>query len=185
MAIGPTPVPRIARRAKGRAAAAALAVAVGGLLLAACGSSNSAAPPTTSTTTTVATTGAQNLTVTPAVRTALLAAGAATHGLPVADFTGLVKGTTFYAYDSATGTYWAGAALTPIAGTSAAAQAAQVSVQDDGGYVLYTMPAGGSWTGYNDGLGEVPGSHCAIVTPTAVRKVWSWSLTTPCGGPPS
>jgi hypothetical protein len=154
---------------------AVLAAAAG---LAACGSgSGSAATTTTTTSTTPAT--VQNLTVTPAVRLALLAAAAAGHNLPVTDFTGLTKGDTYYAYDPAAQEYWAGAQLVP----SHSSQAAQVSVQDDGAYDLFTKVSGGPWTAYNDGLGTQPDVVCAIVVPSSVRIAWGWSLTTKCGGP--
>jgi hypothetical protein len=155
-----------------------LLVVLGGIAVSACGSSS---PPTTTTTTTSqAPAGAQNLTVTPTVRTQLLAAAAATHGLPVSDYVGLAKGLTYYAFDSADGLYWAGSALVP----SPASFEAQVGVQDDGGYNLFTRSANGQWVSYDDGLGTVPGSTCELVVPAVVREVWGWSLTTPCGGPP-
>jgi len=89
--------------------------------LAACGSGSSSptttttqhattttATPTTTTTaastTTTAASGAQNLPVTDALRTQLLAVGAALHNLPVSDYTGLEPGVTYYAYDAATKT---------------------------------------------------------------------------------
>ena len=156
------------------AATAGLVVAVA-LALAACGSSS---PSATSSTTTTTSPVAQKLAVTPALTADLLAAGAATHGLPTSDFTGLTSGDTYYAlYD---GKYWAGAQLVP----STSSQRAQVSVQDDGAYTLFTKAPGGAWVGYNDGLGGTTGSTCAIVVPSKVRAVWGWSLTTPCGAAP-
>jgi hypothetical protein len=154
---------------------------LGALTLGACGSTTSSSSSTTSSTTTSLAATVQNLTVTPAIKTALLVAGAKGHNLPVKDFTGLRVGKTFYAYDPASGLYWAGAQLVP----SPASMPAQVSVQDDGAYNLFTRTVSGSWIAYNDGLGTVPGSSCAIVTPHAVRVVWGWSTTTPCGGPPA
>jgi hypothetical protein len=148
-----------------------------GCTLAGCGGSSP--PPTTTTTTTSAPASVQNLTVTTAIKTALLAAGAASHQLPVSDYTGLTAGLTFYAYDPADGLYWAGAQLVP----SSSSQQAQVGAQDDGAYDLFTMVAGGPWTAYNDGLGNVPGSSCSISVPSAVRTVWGWSTSTPCGAP--
>jgi hypothetical protein len=150
--------------------------------LAGCGSSGSAATTTTTQPTTTTTSAAvQDLGVTPAVRQALLVAGAASHTLPVADFTGLVHGTTYYAYDPMDQEYWAGAALVP----SHSSMAAQVSVQDDGAYDVFTKTAGGAWTAYSDGLGTQPNAVCAIVVPSAVRQAWGWSLHTKCGGPPA
>lgn len=122
----------------------------------------------------------RNLAVTSTVRAQLLAAAAAVHELPVSDYVGLAPGRTYYAYDSADGLYWAGAGLVP----SPSSFQAQVGVQDDGGYNLFTRTAHGAWTAYDDGLGTVPGANCAVVVPAAVRETWGWSLTTPCGGPP-
>ena|ERR1019366_8221939 len=155
---------------------AVLVALAAGCTLAGCGSGSS--PPATTTTTT-APAAVKNLVATPAVKAALLAAGAASHRLPVSDYTGLAKGLTFYAYDPATGLYWAGAQLVP----SPSSQAAQVGVQDDGAYDLFTMRAGGHWTAYNDGLGTVPGSSCGAVVPLPVRTLWGWSTSAPCGGP--
>jgi hypothetical protein len=146
-----------------------------GCTLAGCGGSS---PPATTTTTTAAP-AVKNLVVTPATKAALLVAGAASHGLPVGDYTGLAKGLTFYAYDPATGIFWAGARLVP----SPHSQAAQIAAQDDGAYNLFTMQAGGPWRAFADGLGTVPHSSCGVVVPLPVRHVWGWSLSTPCGGP--
>jgi hypothetical protein len=159
--------PRTVTRA---AAAAGLALA-GSLALAACGSSSPSASSTTTTTTPVA----LKLTVTAPLNASLLVAGAKSHDLPTKDFTGLTTGKTYYAHFD--GKYWAGAQLVP----STKSQQAQVSVQDDGAYTLLTRTSGGTWVGYNDGLGGATGSTCAVVVPSQVRTVWAWSLTTPCG----
>jgi hypothetical protein len=148
---------------------------VGALALSACGGGGSS-PTTTTTTTSPA---VQNLTVTPAIRSALLKAGAASHSLPVRDYTGLTKGLTFYAFDPSDQTYWAGAQLIP----SKSSMEAEIGAQDDGAYDLFKMPVGSRWTAFNDGLGTVPHSTCSADTPRAIRIVWGWSLTTPCGGP--
>ena len=77
--------------------------------------------------------------------------------------------------------YWAGAQLIP----STSSMAAQVGVQDDGAYDLFTMYVARRHVDvYKDGLGTIRGTHCAIVVPTIVRVTWHWSTTTPCGGPP-
>jgi hypothetical protein len=109
--------------------------------------------------------------VTPSVRASLLAAGAASHQLPVSDYTGLAAGTTYYAYDPTTYTYYAAAGID----ASPNSLAAQVGDQDDGGYLLFTETNGAtSWKVYNDGLGGAEGSVCPITIPTAVLDVWSW-----------
>jgi hypothetical protein len=119
----------------------------------------------------------RTLPVTPGLEAALLRAGAAAHRLPVADFTGLATGLTYYAYDQ--GEYWAAARLVP----RTTSRAAQVSVQDDGGYDVFTRFVLHGWTAYDDGLGTIAGTRCAVVVPTAVRIAWHWSPYTPCGGP--
>ena len=104
----------------------ASAVFAGVLSLAAC--SSAASQPTAASTTPVATsssadgsappssasagpspspTGVQNLVLTDAIRAQLVAAGAALNGLPASDYTGLVKGESYYGFDPATSTYWA------------------------------------------------------------------------------
>ena len=116
---------------------------------------------------------AKNLVVTPAVRASLLATGAASHRLPVKDYVGLTKGETYYAYDGANKTYYAGAGLDP----SPSSMAAQVGAQDDGAYYLFTRAAGASkWKIYDDGLGGADGAKCPITLPSAVRAVWGWTL---------
>jgi hypothetical protein len=162
-----------------RGALGAVLLVSGGLALAGCGSSGPSATSSTTSTTNAAALSVRNLPVSSSVRAGLLTAAAAKHSLPASDFTGLTKGLTFYAYDPADGLYWAGAGLTP----KPSSQAAGVSVQDDGGYTLFTKSANGPWTAYLDGLGTVPGTVCVIKVPNAVRAVWGWSLHTPCGGP--
>jgi hypothetical protein len=132
--------------------------------------------PTPSTTTggTSTTAGAQNLVVTNALRTQLLQAGAASNGVPAADYTGLNHGRTFYAYDPATNTYWAGAQLIP----SSTSIKAQVSVQDDGAYLLFDRPAGGTWTVHSVGMTGVGGSTCPVAVPSGVLSVWGWKAGT-------
>jgi len=73
--------------------------------------------------------------VTAEIKSQLLQAGAALNSLPASAFTGLMSGLTYYAYDSATATYWAGAKLVP----SSSSLRAQVSVQDNGSYVLFRV----------------------------------------------
>jgi hypothetical protein len=167
----------------------ALAVAVAG-----CGSS--AGPATTTSTTPSSPSGATSgaastgaaatsaptsataaatadLAVTDAVRAQLVAAGAALNGVPAAEFVGLAPGRTFYAYDAASGTYWAGAQLVPGSSTQA-----QVSVQDDGAYVLFHRTSGGAWTAQDVGLAGVGGTPCPVAVPPAVLALWGWPAGT-------
>jgi hypothetical protein len=113
----------------------------------------------------------QNLAVTPAVRSKLIKAGAATHQLPAKDFTGLVPGLTYYAYDPATAAYWAGAGLVP----STSSEDAQISVQDDGSYLIFKRSSTGGWTGYNVGLAGIAGATCPVKPPKAITSIWHWS----------
>ena len=132
--------------------------------LAASGSSTAATTPTA----------VENLTVTDRIRAQLLAEGAALHKLPTADYTGLVKGETYYAYDPSSKTYWAGAGLVAKPG----ATQAQIGNQDDGAYLLFERAAGGSWKAYPAGI---PGSTqfiCMVKPPTQVDAVWGWAAGT-------
>jgi len=114
---------------------------------------------------------ARLLAVTPAVRQSLLAAGAALHHLPVKDYVGLAAGTTYFAFDPSTATYYAAAGLV----ASQSSLSAQVGTQDDGAYNLFVKRSGAAaWTVYNDGLGGVQGARCAIALPAAVLAVWHW-----------
>jgi hypothetical protein len=116
--------------------------------------------------------GAENLQVTSSVRTALVDAGATHYGLPSSAFTGLGQGTTYYAYDLSTSTYWAGASLVP----SPSSYQAGVVVQDDGAYLIFDRTAHGAWqardVGYSDTVGDCAAYHVTI--PAAVVAVWHW-----------
>jgi hypothetical protein len=85
--------------------------------------------------------GAENLPLTSAVRTALVDAGAKHYGLASSAFTGLGQGTTDYAYDLSTSTYWAGASLVP----NPRSYQAGVVVQDEGAYLIFDRAAHGAW----------------------------------------
>ena len=145
-------------------------------ILAACSSgSSSSLPPATSragSTASTTTAAVKNLVIGAGVRSQLVAAGAALHKLPTTDYTGLIAGETYYAYDPATRTYWAGAGL--VASKQLDPEA-QVGDQDDGAYLVFDRPAGGSWRAYDAGI---PGdSHftCSMTVPAAVLAVWHWT----------
>ena len=116
-------------------------------------------------------TGAENLVLTDAVRAQLVAAAAKLNGLPASAYLGLVQGESYYGFDPATNTYWAGAALKP----SPSSLRAQVSVQDDGGYFIFEEPAGGSWTASAVGMAGIGGSTCSVHIPPALVALWHWS----------
>jgi hypothetical protein len=130
----------------------------------------SAAPPA-SASATPSPTGPENLALTDQIRAQLVAAAASLNGLPASAYLGLVHGESYYGYDPATSTYWAGGALDP----SPSSQRAQVSVQDDGGYYIFEEPAGGSWTASSEGLAGIEGATCSVHIPPALVALWHWA----------
>lgn len=133
----------------------------------------SAAPPASASASpspSPSTTGAENLALTDPVRAQLVAAAARLNGLPASAYLGLVHGESYYGFDPATDTFWAGGALDP----SPSSQQAQVSVQDDGGYYIFEEPAGGSWTASAEGLAGIDGATCSVHIPPALVALWQW-----------
>jgi hypothetical protein len=109
--------------------------------------------------------------VTHRVRDQLVAAAAEVKDdVPVSGFRGLEPGQTYYAYDPATKTYWAGAALVPRQRSTAA----EVSVQDNGSYDLFRRDTAGSWKAYEVGLAGVGGTPCPVEPPRTVADLWGW-----------
>jgi hypothetical protein len=162
------------------------AVLVGAVSLSACSSSPSPpaaantvpAPGTSSATSAVppasanpSPTSAENLVLTDAIRAQLVAAAAKLNNLPASAYLGLVHGESYYGFDPATNTYWAGGALDP----SPSSQQAQVSVQDDGGYYIFEEPAGGSWTASSEGMAGIAGAKCSVAVPAALVALWHWA----------
>jgi hypothetical protein len=115
-------------------------------------------------------TGVENMVLTDAIRAQLVAAAAKLNGLPASAYVGLVHGQSYYGFDPATNTYWAGGALDP----SPSSQQAQVSVQDDGGYYVFQEPAGGSWTASSEGMAGIEGAVCSVHIPPALVALWHW-----------
>jgi hypothetical protein len=119
---------------------------------------------------------AQNLFLTGAVRSALVAAAASHYGLAASDFVGLGAPPgnypAYYAYDKAALTYWAAASLVP----KHSSYAAQVAVQDDGAYLIFQRTPPGAWrahnVGYTDTVGTCAAYHVSI--PAPVVAVWHW-----------
>ena len=140
------------------------------------GIATSAAPPASASPSPA---GAENLVLTDAIRAQLVAAAARLNGLPASAYLGLVHGESYYGFDPATHTYWAGAALVP----SPSSLRAQVSVQDDGGYYIFEKPAGGSWTASAEGMTGIEGAPCSVHLPPALVALWHWPLApvTPAG----
>jgi hypothetical protein len=112
-----------------------------------------------------------NLMLTAAIRAQLIAAAARLNGLPASAYLGLVHGKSYYGFDPASNTFWAGGALDP----SPSSQRAQVSVQDDGGYYIFEEPAGGSWTAAPEGMAGIAGTKCSVHIPPALVALWHWS----------
>ena len=158
------------------------AVLAGVVSLAACSGSSSqpATAPTTSPGVATSTappasasaspSGAENLVLTAAIRAQLVAAAAKLNGLPASAYLGLVHGDSYYGFDPATNTYWAGGALDP----SPSSERAQVSVQDEGGYYIFRKPAGGSWTASAEGMAGIEGAKCSVHIPPALVALWHW-----------
>jgi hypothetical protein len=113
----------------------------------------------------------KNLVVSNTIRGQLLAAGAALHKLPVSDYTGLVKGETYYAYDQATQEHWAGAGLV----ASKSSTQAQVGNQDDGAYLVFRQKGNGAWRAWDAGIPGGTNFSCAVKPPATVLAVWSWA----------
>jgi cytoskeletal protein RodZ len=169
-------------------------VAATGLLIAGCSSSSSSGQPSTTSstsassttssnghrsgTTTTTATGTVDLPVTDQIRSQLVAAGAAVNDIPVAQYSGLAPGLTYYAFDRSTGTYWAGARLVPAPSSDPSNPTrAQVASQDAGSYYVFSQTTGGKWTAY--AAGNVgPGTPCPVTVPPSVLAAWGW----PAGG---
>ena len=140
-------------------------------------SGGSSAPQPTGTATTASqsappATGASNLVLTQQVRQQLIHTYAHLEQLPDSAYTGLAKGTAYYAVDNTTGIHWAGASLVP----SQTSQTAQVSVQDDGGYLLFEQKPGGAWTVNDVGLqGQADAIPCPVTPPADVLSIWHWA----------
>jgi len=118
---------------------------------------------------------AANLPVTDALRTQLVAAGAALNNIAASEYTGLAPGLTYYALDTTTGTYWAAARLVPAPSANPSDPTrAQVASQDAGSYYLFEQPRGGGWTAYPDG-NSGPATPCPMPVPPGVLQVWGWA----------
>ena len=162
------------------------ALSIAAITLAACSSSSSsstttsppstAAPLLSTSTTTSSQASAKNLPITDAIRSELVAARAAQVGIPPATYLGLTAGSAYFALDTATNTYWAAAQMA-VPSTSAAPGTdiykAQVSSQDDGGYLVFSRPSGGTWTVSSVGMSGAM-SPCPVTIPASVVKVWGW-----------
>ena len=92
--------------------------------------------------------------------------------MPDSAYTGFAKGTSYYAIDNETGIHWAGGSLVP----SHSSIRAQISVQDDGSYVLFEQKPGEVWTTYDVGIESLPDSlPCPVTVPNDVTEIWHWA----------
>ncbi len=166
-----------------------VALLVVGLMTSSCGNSATDRNPTTTTTpSTSSPTGsspstsaasspsARNLPITDSIRAQLVAAGAGLNKIPVAEYTGLAPGLTYYALDEKTNVHWAAARLqpAPTANPSAPSQA-QIASQDAGSYYVFQQPPGSAWTAYAAG-NTGPNTPCPVTVPPEVLQVWGWPI---------
>ncbi len=115
-----------------------------------------------------------NVAVSAAIRAQLVTAGAALNNIPASEYSGLASGLTYYAFDPATDTYWAGARLDPAPSPNPSSPTqAQISSQDAGSYYLFQRPVSGSWKAYAAG-NTGPGTACPVVVPAAVLAAGGW-----------
>lgn len=128
---------------------------------------------------------AVNLTVSPLVRSDLLAAYVAyvhdtsagsDQPLTSADVSGPVAGSVYYAVIPSTGIHWALASFEP---TSAATEQQDVGFQDSGGSGLFEQKPGLGWVmiGHASGGGPWP---CQGQLDPALMKVWSMPINQGC-----
>jgi len=126
-----------------------------------------------------ASSGAKNLVVTSTVRTQLIAAFASAHHLPVAEVGGTFPGSVFYAYDSATETYWAEAFFSPARTDS---MRVADSFQDAGGDGIFSRSATGQWRFLSGGAPLICAQERDV--PRAVVAVWGLPQTSSsCSSP--
>jgi hypothetical protein len=160
-----------------------IVIVAAAMVMAACSSTSTSSSSTTATTamstTTKApatsTTAAQNFTLSATTSAELLKALAiACHASP-GDFSGFAPGTSYFAIDNATGTFWAAGQAVPTA--AAAGGNAGVCVQDQGSYwIFYNLLGTTTWVPERAGyVGPGSGGTCpAQVPPAAVTNAWGW-----------
>jgi hypothetical protein len=122
----------------------------------------------------------QNLTLTPAIRTALTAAYVTLNHLSRYDVVGMVPGRTFYARDAATGLHWAVAEFA-FAGPT-------VAEQDGGSIAIFRQLPNGAWGDVASAAlaayGNAAVPDCRTHVPSPVMSAWGWDTAIPtCGAP--
>lgn len=123
--------------------------------------------------TTSAATGVQNLVVTPSVRADLQATYVAFMHFPPSDIAGTAPNSIYYAFDPATGTYWAMATFVPSA---TASSNTTVEMQDGGDTGMFTKASDGTWQVTRASFPT--GSGLLQFFPT--RVIAAWALSTLC-----
>lgn len=119
--------------------------------------------------------GIRNLRISSTGRSDLTAAFVAYKRIPPSDVRGPLRGSVYYAYDPATGTYWALARFAP-ASTSLNVQ---VSFQDGGAVAMYRKAGAGPWQVQTAGVPFVCGYLRFF--PQAVLTAWSMPTARPAG----
>jgi hypothetical protein len=125
--------------------------------------------------------GVEDLAVSGQVRDELTAAYVEYRGISPADIAGTRPGSVYYAFDPATGTYWAQADFAP---SSTASAKVLVSFQDGASIGFFTRTGNGSWQVRLGGAPPVCAE--ALFFPPAVLRAWSLPADTAalgCGGP--
>jgi hypothetical protein len=120
----------------------------------------------------VASVGVQNLVVTASVLSELQAAYVAYMNFPPSDIAGTAPNGVYYAYDPATGTYWAMATFMP---STTASENTIVDMQDGGNTGMFTRTSEGAWQVVREGV--PPGCGILQFYPTTV--ITAWALPTP------
>lgn len=97
----------------------------------------------------------------------LVTAAAAKLQVPASGFAGVDRASAYYAYDFTTKTYWAAASLVPKGSSTPA----QMSVQDQGSYLLFSRAKGHPWQVFEVGSA---GNGCPVTVPPAIAQRWGW-----------
>jgi hypothetical protein len=120
--------------------------------------------------------GLQNLAVTPSVRDELQAAYVAYKHFPPSDIAGTAPNSVYYAYDPATGAYWAMATFeeSPTASVNT-----QIGMQDGGNTGMFTKASDGEWQVRQASF--PPGCDLLQFFPAAVVAMWALSTFCPPG----
>jgi hypothetical protein len=112
----------------------------------------------------------QNLPVSDTVKNQLTAAYVAFHGFKATDVVGTAPNSVYYAYDPASGTYWA---MSGFVASQEASYQVHVTMQDAGAFGWFSQKSGGNWKAHNGSF--PPWCHADQFFPVGVLAVWSIS----------